>query len=137
MSRILVIEDQADIRRLIRWALEFEHHEIFEANNGQAGLDLARRLCPDVVLLDVMMPGALDGYQVCSLLRADAQLAQTPVIMLTARAREQDRQVGEQAGANAYLAKPFSPKALVEAVEKLKQHKVATTPPNSASPSTA
>ena len=121
MSRILVIEDQADIRRLIRWALEYERHEIFEANNGQAGLDLARKLTPDAVLLDVMMPGALDGYQVCMHIRADERLAQVPVIMLTARAREQDRQAGELAGANAYLAKPFSPKALVAAVEKLTQ----------------
>jgi DNA-binding response OmpR family regulator len=119
MKQILIIEDQADIRRLIRWTLEFEDYEIHEANNGPAGLTLAKSLKPDLVLLDVMMPGGLDGFQVCEQIKADAELAQTPVVILTARSQERDRQAGERAGADAFLAKPFSPMQLVETVSTI------------------
>jgi DNA-binding response OmpR family regulator len=116
MNRILIIEDQADIRRLIRWTLEFEDYEIHEASNGPAGLEQARAIKPDLVLLDVMMPGGLDGFQVCEQLKADPALASVPVVMLTARSQQRDRDAGNRAGADAFLAKPFSPLQLVETV---------------------
>ena len=119
MKSILVIEDQPDIRRLIRWALEFETYAIHEAANGEAGLAAARTLKPDLVLLDVMMPGELDGLQVCRLMKADATLAQVPVVLLTARAQDRDHEAGLQAGADAYLTKPFSPLSLIETVGQL------------------
>ena len=119
MTRILVIEDQADIRRLIRWSLEEGDYEIFEATNGRQGLDAVRALRPDLVLLDVMMPGELDGYQVCTQLRAEPAHAALPIVMLTARAQESDRRAGEQAGASDYLSKPFSPMVLADTVTRL------------------
>jgi two-component system, OmpR family, phosphate regulon response regulator PhoB len=119
MKRILIIEDQADIRRLIRWTLEFEDYEIHEAPNGPEGLEQAKSLQPDLVLLDVMMPGGLDGFQVCEQIKADARLARTPVVILTARSQERDRQAGERVGADAFLAKPFSPMQLVETVSNM------------------
>ena len=119
MNRILIIEDQADIRRLIRWTLEFEDYEIHEANNGPAGLEHARAIKPDLVLLDVMMPGGLDGFQVCEQLRADPELGTVKVVMLTARSQQRDRQAGERAGVDAFLAKPFSPLQLVETVSSM------------------
>ncbi len=119
MNRILIIEDQADIRRLIRWTLEFEDYEIHEANNGPAGLEQARAIKPDLVLLDVMMPGGLDGFQVCEQLRADPELGTVKVVMLTARSQQRDRQAGERAGVDAFLAKPFSPLQLVETVSSM------------------
>ena len=119
MNRILIIEDQADIRRLIRWTLEYEKYEIHEANNGPAGLEQARALKPDLVLLDVMMPGGLDGFQVCEQLKADPQLGAVPVVMLTARSQQRDREVGERAGADAFLAKPFSPLQLAETISNM------------------
>lgn len=119
MSRILIVEDHSDIRRLIRWSLEFEGHELQEATHGEAGLALARSWRPDLVLMDVMMPGAIDGYEVCRQIKADPQLAGTPVIMLTARAQASDRQAGDAAGADAYISKPFSPMELSDAVERL------------------
>jgi two-component system, OmpR family, phosphate regulon response regulator PhoB len=119
MKRILIIEDQADIRRLIRWTLEFEDYEIHEAPNGPDGLEQAKSLQPDLVLLDVMMPGGLDGFQVCEQIKADARLARTPVVILTARSQERDRQAGERVGADAFLAKPFSPMQLVETVSNM------------------
>jgi two-component system phosphate regulon response regulator PhoB len=126
MNRILIIEDQSDIRRLIRWTLEFEDYEIHEAANGPDGLALAKELQPDLVLLDVMMPGGLDGFQVCTQIKADAALANTPVVILTARSQERDRQAGERAGADAFLAKPFSPMQLVETVSSMLKQSAAS-----------
>jgi CheY-like chemotaxis protein len=125
MNRILIIEDQSDIRRLIRWTLEFEDYEIHEAANGPDGLTAAKSLQPDLILLDVMMPGGLDGFQVCTQLKADPALAATPVVILTARSQERDRQAGERAGANAFLAKPFSPMQLVETVSSMLKQSTA------------
>ena len=119
MSRILIIEDQSEIRRLIRWSLELEQHEMFEAPNGPLGLQAARALSPDLILLDVMMPGGMDGFQVCEQLKADPALGSKPVIILTARAHDRDRTASERAGADAYLAKPFSPAELVKTVCRL------------------
>ncbi len=120
MPRILVVEDQADIRRLIRWSLEEDSDiEIFEAANGRLGLDGVRSLRPDLLLLDVMMPGELDGFAVCRELRADPAFATLPIVMLTARAQASDREAGSRAGADDYLVKPFSPMALVQTVQRL------------------
>lgn len=123
-AKILLVEDHADIRRLVRMTLEFEPFEIHEAANAEDGLAMARRLSPDLVLLDVMMPGAMNGLDLCRTLRADPQLAATPVMMLSARGQAADREAGLQAGAAAYLVKPFSPIALLEQVNQLLRHGV-------------
>ena len=114
MHKILIVEDHADIRRLIRMTLEFEPVEIHEAADADAGLVAAQALRPDLVLLDVMMPGTLDGLALCRALRADPALAKVQVVMLSARGTTADRQAGLDAGANAYLVKPFSPMQLLE-----------------------
>lgn len=119
MKRILIVEDQADIRKLIRMTLEFEPYEIHEAADGAAGLRLAAAVHPDLILLDVMMPGELDGLQVCEQVRANPLLANTRVVLLTARGQLKDRDAGEQAGADEYLIKPFSPLQLIETIERL------------------
>ncbi|OYV01261.1 MAG: two-component system response regulator [Burkholderiales bacterium PBB5] len=119
MKRILIVEDQADIRKLIRMTLEFEPYEIHEAADGAAGLRLAGAVQPDLILLDVMMPGELDGLQVCEQVRANPLLANTRVVLLTARGQLKDRDAGEQAGADDYLIKPFSPLQLIETIERL------------------
>ena len=119
MKRVLIVEDQADIRELIRMTLEMEDFEVHEAANGQAGLDTALALQPSLVLLDVMMPGALDGYAVCERIRAAPQLKRTRVVLLTARSQSGDRERGLKAGADEYLVKPFSPRQLLELVAKL------------------
>ena len=119
MKRVLIVEDQADIRKLIRMTLELEPYELHEAANGADGLHLAVALQPDLILLDVMMPGALDGLQVCARVRALPALQATRVVLLTARGQAQDRAAGQRAGADAYLIKPFSPLQLIEIIERL------------------
>lgn len=116
MKKILIVEDHADIRRLIRLTLEFEDCEIHEAPDAPAGWDLARAMQPDLVLLDVMMPGAINGLDLCRAIKADPKLRRVPVIVLSARGSSADREAGLQAGADAYLVKPFSPMQLLELV---------------------
>ena len=118
MKRVLIVEDQAEIRKLIRMTLEFEDYDIHEAANGPDGLRMAQDIHPDLVLLDIMMPGELDGLQVCQLLKSDAALKATKVVLLTARSQARDRAAGRAAGANDYLVKPFSPLQLIEVIER-------------------
>ena len=119
MKRLLIVEDQADIRKLIRMTLEFEDYDIHEAVNGVEGLRKAIEIAPDLILLDVMMPGELDGLAVCARVRADPALRQTKVVLLSARSQLQYFEAGTRAGADAYLAKPFSPLQLIESIERL------------------
>jgi DNA-binding response OmpR family regulator len=119
MARILVIEDVADIRRLIRWSLEPEGHQIVEAPDARRGLMTLRDGLPDVIVLDVMLPGDIDGYTLCRTLKSQPRWAHIPVLLLTSLSSERDRATGEQAGAFAYLTKPFVPMELVEVVEAL------------------
>ena len=118
-KRILIVEDQPDIRELVRMTLEMEDFEVHEACDGDAGLAMAQRQAPDLLLLDVMMPGSLDGLGVCKRIKADAALRRTKVIMLTARGQASDRSAGLAAGADDYLTKPFSPRQLLEAVRRM------------------
>ena len=116
MKKILIIDDHADIRRLIRMTLEFENYEIFEAADGDTGLAMSLELQPDMVLLDVMMPGALHGLHVCRALKGRPFAPK--VILLSARGRSEDLEAGRKAGAEAYLVKPFGPLQLIECIGK-------------------
>ncbi|MGH2653525.1 MAG: response regulator transcription factor [Actinomycetota bacterium] len=110
--KILVVEDHPTVREVLRTLLGMEDYEVAVAPNGEAGLALAEVLRPDVVILDVMMPG-LNGYEVCRAIKARAERTR---IMVTARSSEEDERAGREAGADAYLRKPFSPLDILEAV---------------------
>lgn len=114
-TRVLVVDDEAAIRDLVRGYLEREGFEVTEAGDGPAALELARSLRPDVVVLDLMLPG-IDGLEICRRLRA---FTDAYVIMLTARSEEIDRIVGLSVGADDYLIKPFSPRELVARIRAL------------------
>lgn len=118
MSRgtILVIDDEKDLIELVRYNLEREGFEVISAMDGRSGLDIALAHRPDLILLDLMMPG-MDGLEVCRRLRADSRTARTPLLMLTARAEEADKVVGLELGADDYVIKPFSPRELVARVK--------------------
>lgn len=121
-KRILIVEDHADIRRLIRMTLEFENYEIHEAVNADEGLQAVRQSRPDLLLLDIMMPGSMDGLDLCRLVKSDPTLGMPRVVLLTARGQSQDIEAGMKAGADAYLLKPFSPLKLIETIDTLGSH---------------
>jgi two-component system phosphate regulon response regulator PhoB len=128
MHRILIVEDERDIADLIGFNLERAGYETIKAHDGVKGIELALRERPDLILLDLMLPGC-DGYSVFRELRRDARTVNTPVIMLTARAQTEDRIQGLEAGADDYLTKPFSPKELMLRVQAILKR--ADGPPGS------
>ncbi|MDP0490819.1 MAG: response regulator transcription factor [Verrucomicrobiota bacterium JB023] len=111
-QRILVVEDERDVADLVTYNLERAGYEVSTARDGLIGQEMALRDEPDLIVLDLMLPGK-DGYSVFKDIRRDSRTSTTPVIMLTARAQTEDRIQGLQAGADDYLTKPFSPKELV------------------------
>ena len=118
MVRVLVIDDEAPIRLLCRVNLEAEQMEVLEAADGPSGLDEAREHTPDVILLDVMMPG-LDGWRVAEALLDDDRTSEIPIIFLTARAEFRDRARGLDIGGVDYVTKPFNPLELAPLVREL------------------
>jgi DNA-binding response OmpR family regulator len=118
MTRVLVIDDEAPIRLLCRVNLEAEGMQVIEAADGPTGLDQAREEVPDVVLLDVMMPG-LDGWRVAEQLLEDGRTRDIPIIFLTARAEFRDRARGLDIGGVDYVTKPFNPLELAPLVREL------------------
>jgi len=124
MHKILIVDDQADIRRMMNIALG-EDFDLLEAEDGLTALEMVRQHRPDVVLLDVMMPGGLDGLQVLEVIRNDPKLKHTRVILVSAKGQVSDYELGMQMGANAYFVKPFSPLQLLFAInEQLAQLKM-------------
>ena len=111
-NRILVVDDERGLVRIIRLNLEQDGFEVFEANNGAQAMDRLRAVIPDLVLLDVMMPD-LDGFTVLRMIR---EVGNTPVIMLTAKGEEGDKVKGLELGADDYVTKPFSPKELASRI---------------------
>jgi DNA-binding response OmpR family regulator len=118
MTRVLVIDDEAPIRLLCRVNLEAEQMSVLEASDGPTGLETARAEQPDVILLDVMMPG-LDGWGVAEALLEDSRTASIPIIFLTARAEFRDRARGLDIGGVDYITKPFNPVELAPLVRSL------------------
>jgi two-component system, OmpR family, alkaline phosphatase synthesis response regulator PhoP len=115
---ILVVEDEADIRKLIQYNLAQERYKVIEAEDGEQALKLLQRSRPNLVILDLMLPG-MSGLELCKLLRDRQETAQLPILMLTAKAGEADKVVGLEIGADDYLAKPFSPREMVARVRAI------------------
>lgn len=115
MTRLLVIDDEANLRHTLSYALKQEGYEVLTAADGEEGLEIFRRTSPDLVILDVMLP-RMDGFEVCRRLRKESDV---PVVMLTARDTELDKIVGLEIGADDYLAKPFSVRELIARVRAL------------------
>jgi len=114
MEKILVVEDEPDLLMGIQDNLQFEGYQVITAKDGQAGLDLAMSTCPDLILLDIMLP-KLNGFEVCKQLRKKGQ--DTPIIMLTAKSQEVDKILGLELGADDYITKPFSIRELLARIK--------------------
>ncbi len=112
MARILVIEDETDIRQVLEYNLQSAGYEVISAERGRDGLALARELHPDLILLDLMLPD-VPGTEVCRSIKDDPATRTVPIVMLTARGEEIDRVVGFELGADDYVTKPFSVRELV------------------------
>jgi DNA-binding response OmpR family regulator len=118
VQKILVCDDDPNIRNIIDFGLQAEGFQVLDAADGAEALELARGEAPDLVILDVMMPGS-DGVEVCAALKQDEATGHLPVLLLTARTGKQDRDRGLAAGADDYITKPFSPGRLVEKVQSV------------------
>jgi two-component system phosphate regulon response regulator PhoB len=116
MKKIVLIEDDADLYNLVQYNLDKEGFQVVGSQTGKGALDLCRREHPDLVILDIMLPDS-DGLEICKGIRANSDLANTPVIFLTARASETDRIVGLELGANDYIVKPFFVRELIARVK--------------------
>lgn len=138
MARILIAEDESDIRDLIVFTLQFEGHEVHPYSNGADAAENAAKVMPDVIIMDVRMP-RMTGYEACEAIRADEKTKHIPVMFLSAKGQETEIEQGIRAGANDYMLKPFDMPQLIEKVDKLlKAHKSAPAkevkPDNTAKP---
>ena len=114
-KNILVVEDDSGIKELISFNLSNQGHQVFEANNGEIGIEKARKKLPDLILLDLMLPG-IHGLDVCRIIKADQETKDIPIIMVTAMGQEEDIVKGLETGADDYITKPFSIKVLLARV---------------------
>lgn len=111
--KVLVVDDEPFICRSLSFVLRKDDYEVFEARNGEEALDVIRSERPDLVFLDVMMP-KINGFEVTRTVKSDPELQATLIVLLTAKGQDADRQTGEEAGADAYMTKPFSPTKILE-----------------------
>jgi DNA-binding response OmpR family regulator len=118
MARILVAEDERDIRDLIKFTLNFAGHEVITTANGEEALNTALKEIPDLILLDVRMP-RMTGYEACKEIKASPSTQHVPVVFLSAKGQESEVKTGYEAGATEYILKPFSPDHLAERIQDI------------------
>ena len=118
MAKILIAEDERDIRDLVAFTLRFAGHEVFSASNGEEAVEMAPKVNPDLILMDVRMP-RMTGYEACKLMKEDPELKDIPVVFLSAKGQENEIQQGLDAGAEEYLLKPFAPDQLTAQVKTI------------------
>ena len=118
MIKILVAEDEPDIRELVAFTLRFAGYEVVSGSNGEEAVELARQETPDLIILDVRMP-RMTGYDACKLIKEEPELRDVPVIFLSAKGQEAEIQDGMEAGAEDYLLKPFAPDQLTDRVRSI------------------
>jgi DNA-binding response OmpR family regulator len=118
MAKILIAEDERDIRDLVAFTLRFAGHEVFTAANGEEAVEMAPKVNPDLILMDVRMP-RMTGYEACRAMKARADLKDIPVVFLSAKGQENEIQQGLDAGAEEYLLKPFAPDQLTSHVKAI------------------
>ncbi|MCG2787087.1 MAG: response regulator [Anaerolineae bacterium] len=118
MAKIVIAEDEPDIRELIAFTLRFAGHEVITGANGQEGYELAKQHKPDLIMLDVRMP-KMTGYEACQNIKAEPEIAHIPVIFLSAKGQETEIEQGLSVGAEQYLLKPFAPDQLTQQVTEV------------------
>jgi two-component system alkaline phosphatase synthesis response regulator PhoP len=117
-KRILVVEDELDLLKLVEGRLKLNGYDVLLAADGNDGLKKAREEKPDLIILDIMLP-YLDGFQICRMLKFDQAYKHIPIIMFTARVQDADKELGKQMGADAYITKPFEAEVLLAKIKEL------------------
>lgn len=131
MKTILIIDDEADIREILTYNLKKEGFNVYSAENGLSGIELAKRYNPDLILLDVMMP-EMDGIEVCENLKSDAATKNILICFLTARSEDYSQIAGFEAGGDDYVSKPVKPKVLVSRINAILRRPIENMSPDSA-----
>ena len=119
MKKILIVDDEPGIRELVEMTLGVDEYEILKAENGQKAIEIAKAEKPDLTIMDVIMPGDIDGLQATRILKSDPETRKGTIIILSAKGEESEREQGLDAGADDYFTKPFSPLALIKKVEEM------------------
>ena len=118
MAKILIAEDERDIRDLITFSLRFAGYEVVAASNGEEAVQMAPQEMPELILMDVRMP-RMTGYEACALIKADPKTSHIPILFLSAKGQESEIQSGLEAGADEYLLKPFAPDQLIARIQEV------------------
>lgn len=121
-SKILVVDDEPDILSMLKMRLVASGYEVISADDGKVAYEKAKAELPDLIVLDLMLPG-MDGYQVCRFLKFDEKYRNIPIIILTAKSQKENIEWGEKVGANFYMTKPFEAKVLLDKIKELLEKK--------------
>jgi len=119
MKKILIVDDQMEVRRLVEMTLRVEDYQVLQAENGEKAYEIVKIEKPDLIIMDIMMPRGIDGLEATRILKNDPETKDSTIIMLTAKGQEADREKGFEAGAEDYFIKPFSPLELIKKVEEV------------------
>ena len=118
MKKILIVDDQVEVRELVEVTLRVEDYQIFQAKSGEEAIEIAKAEKPELIIMDIMMPGGMDGLEATRIIKNEPETKDCIIVMLTAKGQQADREVGLEAGASDYFAKPFSPLELIRKVEE-------------------
>ena len=119
MNKILIVDDQPEVRELVEITLKSDNFQIFQAMNGENAINIARKEKPDLIIMDIMMPGKIDGIEATRILKNDPETKEILIIILTAKGQAGDVEKGYKAGADDYFIKPFSPLDLIKKIDEV------------------
>ena len=119
MKKILIVDDQLEVRELVEVTMRVGDYQILKAKSGEEAIEIVKAEKPDLIIMDIMMPGGMDGLEATRILKNDQETKDCKVIMLTAKGQHVDKEKGMEAGADDYFIKPFSPLELIKKVEEL------------------
>lgn len=119
MKKVLIVDDQQEVREIVKVTLMSDDFMILEAASGAVALEIVKKEKPDLILMDVMMPGEIDGIKAARIIKSDIETKNCKIIILTAKGQAFDKQMGYDAGADEYFTKPFSPLDLIKKVDQI------------------
>ena len=119
MKKVLIVDDRVEVRELVEVTLRVKDYQILEASNAEEAIEMVNVEKPDLILMDIMMPGAMDGLEATRILKSAPETKDCPIVMLTAKGQKTDIEKGLEAGAEDYFVKPFSPLELIKKVEEV------------------